>query len=138
MVVRARQYHDPGKMQYPFGNPRVHHQCGISLRHTNPFKSLGTRVPPHTVDPVRWPLTSPNGGNMITFKVLGQLEVIGSAGNDLTPSAPRVKSVLALLALDANRVVSTDALAEELWDDKPPRSAATTLQTYVYQIRRML
>jgi SARP family transcriptional regulator, regulator of embCAB operon len=35
-------------------------------------------------------------------------------------------------------VVSTDTLSEELWDDRPPRSAATTLQTYVYQIRRIL
>lgn len=74
---------------------------------------------------------------MITFKVLGQMEVIGD-GRDLTPSAPRVKCVLALMALNANRVVSRDALSEELWEDRPPRSAATTLQTYVYQLRRII
>ncbi len=69
--------------------------------------------------------------------MLGHLEFIGN-GRDLAPTAPRVKSVLALLALNANRVVSTDTLSEELWEDRPPRSAATTLQTYVYHIRRTL
>ncbi|EIV93543.1 AfsR/SARP family transcriptional regulator [Frankia sp. QA3] len=74
---------------------------------------------------------------MLEFNVLGELEVIGG-GRDLAPSAPRVKTVLALLALNVNRVVSTETLAEELWDDLPPRSAATTLQTYIYQLRRIL
>ncbi|MER6227091.1 AfsR/SARP family transcriptional regulator [Streptomyces sp. 900105755] len=74
---------------------------------------------------------------MISFHVLGQLEVAAGA-RDLAPTAPRVKAVLALLALNANRVVSTDTLFAELWDDRPPRSAATTLQTYVYQLRRIL
>ncbi|WUH94320.1 AfsR/SARP family transcriptional regulator [Streptomyces sp. NBC_00433] len=74
---------------------------------------------------------------MVTFNVLGQLEAI-QAGRDFAPTAPRVKAVLALLALNANRVVSTDTLFAELWGDRPPRSAATTLQTYVYQLRRIL
>lgn len=74
---------------------------------------------------------------MVTINVLGQLEVI-AGGRDLAPTAPRVKAVLALLALNANRVVGTDTLFAELWDDRPPRSAATTLQTYVYQLRRIL
>jgi len=74
---------------------------------------------------------------VIRINMLGHLEFIGN-GRDLAPTAPRVKSVLALLALNANRVVSTDTLSEELWEDRPPRSAATTLQTYVYHIRRTL
>jgi DNA-binding SARP family transcriptional activator len=74
---------------------------------------------------------------MLEFNILGDMEVLGG-GRDLAPSAPRVKVVLALLALNANRVVSTDALSEELWDERPPRSAATTMQTYVYRIRQML
>ncbi|MEG9519171.1 NB-ARC domain-containing protein [Saccharopolyspora indica] len=31
-----------------------------------------------------------------------------------------------------------DQLIEELWEDRPPASATTTLQTYVYQLRKML
>ncbi|HEX4789176.1 MAG TPA: AfsR/SARP family transcriptional regulator [Actinospica sp.] len=74
---------------------------------------------------------------MLAFRLLGELEVVGG-GRDIAPSAPRVKAVLALLALNPNRVVSAEALSEELWDDRPPRSAATTTQTYIYQLRRIL
>jgi len=37
-----------------------------------------------------------------------------------------------------NRVVSTTTLIDELWSEHPPASAMTTLQTYVYQLRRLL
>lgn len=74
---------------------------------------------------------------MLVFRMLGELEVLGQ-GRDLAPSAPREKAVLAMLAMNANRVVSTEALAEELWDDRPPRSAARTVQTYIYHLRRIL
>ena len=53
-----------------------------------------------------------------------------------TPTAPKIRQVLALLAMNANNVVRTDQLIEELWEDRPPRSAATTLQTYIYQLRK--
>jgi SARP family transcriptional regulator, regulator of embCAB operon len=43
--------------------------------------------------------------------------------------------VLALLALNAGRVVTVSTLIEELWGDNPPRSYSTTLQTYVLQLR---
>jgi DNA-binding SARP family transcriptional activator len=35
-------------------------------------------------------------------------------------------------------VVSADRLVEDLWDGAPPESAAATLQTYVYQLRKSL
>ena len=54
----------------------------------------------------------------------------------LTASKPR--KVLALLLLYANQVVPTTALMEELWDDEPPLSALTTLQTYILQLRKLL
>ncbi|MBP2323150.1 DNA-binding SARP family transcriptional activator [Kibdelosporangium banguiense] len=53
-----------------------------------------------------------------------------------TPNPPKQRQVLALLALRANRVVPLKAIIEELWDQVPPRSASTTAQTYVYQIRK--
>jgi DNA-binding SARP family transcriptional activator len=74
---------------------------------------------------------------MFAFRMLGELEVPGE-GRDFAPSAPREKAVLAMLAMNANRVVSTEALSEELWDDRPPRSAARTVQTYIYHLRRIL
>ncbi|MFE5814070.1 BTAD domain-containing putative transcriptional regulator [Streptomyces sp. NPDC056479] len=59
-------------------------------------------------------------------------------GEDVTPSAPKLRQVLALLVLNANSLVSVDQLCEELWEDRPPLSALTTLQTYIYQLRRRL
>lgn len=70
------------------------------------------------------------------ISVLGPFNV-RLAGKDRTPSAPKLRRVLALLAVRANSVVSTEQLIEELWDENPPYSAATTLQTYIYQLRKM-
>ena len=54
------------------------------------------------------------------------------------PTAPKQRQVLAFLLVNANHVVSTAACAEELWGANPPRSALTTLQTYIMQIRKVL
>lgn len=56
----------------------------------------------------------------------------------VTPSAAKQRQILALLALNAGRVVTVTTLTEELWGDYPPRSSATTLQTYVLQLRNRL
>jgi SARP family transcriptional regulator, regulator of embCAB operon len=56
----------------------------------------------------------------------------------ITPSAAKQRQVLALLALNAGRIVTISTLVEELWGDYPPRSYATTLQTYILQLRNAL
>ena len=76
-------------------------------------------------------------GTVMHFKVLGTFEVrIGE--QDLTPSAPKLRTVLSLLLINYNRITRADSLVDELWGDSPPISAATTLQTYIYQLRRMM
>jgi DNA-binding SARP family transcriptional activator len=71
------------------------------------------------------------------FRVLGRLEVCsGETAGTLT--APKPRQLLALLLLRASHVVSVDTMSTELWDDEPPFSAQTTIQTYVVHIRRML
>jgi DNA-binding SARP family transcriptional activator len=70
------------------------------------------------------------------FKVLGALEVEHN-GRLYTPTAPKVRWVLAMLLVRANQVVSVDSLISGLWGDRPPRSAITTAQTYIYQLRQM-
>jgi DNA-binding SARP family transcriptional activator len=55
-----------------------------------------------------------------------------------TPSAPKLRRVLALLVVHAGSEVRTDQIIEELWESRPPVSAMTTLQTYVYQLRKLL
>lgn len=73
---------------------------------------------------------------MLRFNILGSLE-IRQHGVDCTPTAAKVRAVLALLLLRANQTVSQDAIFDWLWGDHPPRSAATTTQTYVYQLRAL-
>ncbi|MEV7544748.1 MULTISPECIES: AfsR/SARP family transcriptional regulator [unclassified Streptomyces] len=69
--------------------------------------------------------------------VLGALAVREN-GISITPTAPKPRQVLALLALHADQVVPVSALIEELWGTMPPRSARTTLQTYVLQLRALI
>lgn len=73
----------------------------------------------------------------IRFDVLGQLKMETFTG-DRTPSAAKPRQVLSLLLVNANSMVSNSVLAEELWRDEPPRSATTTLQTYIFQLRRLI
>ncbi len=66
--------------------------------------------------------------------ILGSLAV-GERGVSITPTAPKPRQVLALLALHADQVVTVGTLTEELWGAAPPRSARPTLQTYILQLR---
>jgi len=73
----------------------------------------------------------------LEFAILGPFEV-SRAGHSVALGGPRQRAVLALLLLEANRVVSMDRLAEEVWAGHPPDGWATTLQTYVFHLRRAL
>ncbi|MGW0614972.1 AfsR/SARP family transcriptional regulator [Streptomyces sp. NPDC002788] len=66
--------------------------------------------------------------------ILGSLAV-RERGVSITPTAPKPRQVLALLALHADQVVTVGTLTEELWGAAPPRSARPTLQTYILQLR---
>jgi DNA-binding SARP family transcriptional activator len=72
-----------------------------------------------------------------------EIQVLGSLaaherGVSVVPSAAKPRQLLALLALHADRVVSVPTLMEEIWGESIPRSASTTLQTYVLQLRRRI
>ncbi|MFD9818480.1 AfsR/SARP family transcriptional regulator [Streptomyces violascens] len=69
--------------------------------------------------------------------VLGALAVREN-GISVTPTAPKPRQVLALLALHADQVVPMAWLMEELWGERPPRRARTTLQTYILQLRELI
>ncbi|MEU8953724.1 AfsR/SARP family transcriptional regulator [Streptomyces sp. NPDC048518] len=69
--------------------------------------------------------------------VLGGL-VVRVGGNSVVPSAPKPRQVLAVLALRVGQLVPVSVLVEELWGSAPPRSARTTLQTYVLQLRELI
>lgn len=52
--------------------------------------------------------------------------------------APQPRLVLAVLLAEAGQIVTTDRLIDELWAEKPPRSATGMVQVYVMRLRRML
>jgi SARP family transcriptional regulator, regulator of embCAB operon len=73
----------------------------------------------------------------IEVRILGSLQAT-ILGRSFVPTATKPRTVLALLLLNADHMVSTSALQRELWGSDPPRSALTTVQTYILQIRKLL
>jgi DNA-binding SARP family transcriptional activator/predicted negative regulator of RcsB-dependent stress response len=71
------------------------------------------------------------------FRVLGPVEV-WAAGRRFQVSATRQRCLLALLLAAGNEAVPVDRLVDDLWDGEPPASARTSLQAYVYRLRRLL
>jgi SARP family transcriptional regulator, regulator of embCAB operon len=78
-------------------------------------------------------------GELVSMKagVLGPL-VFVHAGKNLVPEAPKPRQLLAFLMLNANKMVRSSECITELWGADPPKSAMSTLQTYVLHIRRLL
>ena len=70
------------------------------------------------------------------FRILGPLEV--AEGDCLVSLAAAQRSLLALLLLSANEVVSADRLIDELWGEEVPESGRTALQVRVSQLRKAL
>jgi DNA-binding SARP family transcriptional activator len=71
----------------------------------------------------------------VEFRVLGTLEVVdGDRTFDIRGA--KLRTLLAMLLLHPNQIVSTDRLAEALWGDSPPASEANSLQGYVSHLRR--
>ncbi|MER7209537.1 BTAD domain-containing putative transcriptional regulator [Streptosporangium sp. NPDC000239] len=71
------------------------------------------------------------------FRILGPVEVLHH-GNRLTIRAAKLRTLLAALLLDANRVVTVETLIERVWGDDAPNGARNTLQNYVLRLRRLL
>jgi DNA-binding SARP family transcriptional activator/Tfp pilus assembly protein PilF len=74
----------------------------------------------------------------VRFALLGTLMVADGAGDPVAVAGARQRALLASLLLSANVPVSSDALAEAVWDGSPPPGAATTLRSHVRRLRRAL
>ena len=70
-------------------------------------------------------------------RVLGPVQAV-RAGRKLALGGPMQRAVLAMLALEAGRVVPAGLLIEELWRGGAPAGAATTLRSYVSRLRSAL
>ncbi len=78
-----------------------------------------------------------SGHFIIDIRLLGPLTA-NLNHRPVVPSATKQRQVMAVLALNAGQVVTVSTLVEELWGDYPPPSCATTLQTYILQLRNRL
>ena len=76
------------------------------------------------------------GGSLVEFRILGPLEVLRD-GEPLEVGPHKKRSLLALLLLHANRVVTTDHILEELWGDEA-EGKENALWVYVSRLRAIL
>ncbi|RTL63107.1 MAG: AfsR/SARP family transcriptional regulator [Pseudonocardiaceae bacterium] len=78
----------------------------------------------------------------VRIGVLGSVAAWPSANgvpdSDAAPPGLRLRGLLARLALDAGRPVTTEALVDDLWGEEPPDAVANALQSLVSRLRRAL
>ncbi|WP_143073525.1 BTAD domain-containing putative transcriptional regulator [Actinokineospora terrae] len=75
---------------------------------------------------------------VVQVSLLGPLRLVGEDGAVLGVGGTRLRMLVALLALDAGRVVSVSELVSGLWGDDPPADATNALQSLVSRLRRGL
>jgi DNA-binding SARP family transcriptional activator len=74
---------------------------------------------------------------VVEFGILGPLEV-RHEGVPLRLGGLRERSLLAVLLLNANELLTTDRLVDELWGEEPPKTAVKTVHVYVSRLRKLL
>ncbi len=57
---------------------------------------------------------------------------------ELPLGGPRPRAVFAQLAIQPNRVVSTETLAMGTWNNDPPPDARANLQVFVHNLRKSM
>jgi DNA-binding SARP family transcriptional activator/Tfp pilus assembly protein PilF len=76
-------------------------------------------------------------GGIVRFQTLGPVRVWDGAAW-LAVQAAHQRAVLAILLAESGRVVSAQRLVDEIWGERPPRTAQSALQGYVMRLRRLL
>ena len=74
---------------------------------------------------------------MLEFRILGPLEVVAGHG-PIRLGGPKQRATLAILLLNANRVVSVDRIADDLYSGATPVTAVTQVQRQVSELRKAL
>ena len=78
-----------------------------------------------------------SGAEGLTFRILGPLQVL-RCGVGVNLGGPRQRVVLARLLVDPGHSVPLGVLAEAIWSGAVPRGYVSTVQTYVFHLRRSL
>jgi DNA-binding SARP family transcriptional activator/basic membrane lipoprotein Med (substrate-binding protein (PBP1-ABC) superfamily) len=71
------------------------------------------------------------------FRLLGPLEV-AEDGHPVSLGGPRARALLALLLLHRNEVLAVDQIVDQLWDERPPKTAEQAVRVYISQLRKAL
>ena len=71
------------------------------------------------------------------FRILGPVEVQVDGGWS-SISAPKGRTVLAVLLLRSGEVVSIDQLIDEVWPGSPPAKSVNLISGYVHKLRRLI
>ena len=71
------------------------------------------------------------------YGILGPLE-LSDDGRAVEIAGPQQRALLAMLLLNANRVVSSDQLVDAIWEEQVPDTALKALQVHVSQLRKLL
>ena len=74
---------------------------------------------------------------MLDFRILGPLEVAAEQG-PVRLGGPKQRATLAILLLNANRVVSVERLADDLYAGAAPVTAVTQVQRQISELRKAL
>ena len=82
-------------------------------------------------------MPKPADNDTVRVGILGALEVRDESGKLVPVAGPRVRALLSVLALEADRVVPADVLISRLWDAPPP-GAANALQSTMSRLRAAL
>ncbi|CCH21895.1 AfsR/SARP family transcriptional regulator [Micromonospora lupini] len=69
------------------------------------------------------------------INLLGGLEVL-LADHKLHLGTPKQRVIFAMLAVQPGQLVTLSGLIDELWADRPPRSAVANVRTYAANLRR--
>jgi YVTN family beta-propeller protein len=71
------------------------------------------------------------------FRLLGAVEVVDEGGS-VAIGGPKQRLLLAVLLLRCPEAVSSAALIDALWGERPPATAAKTVQVFVARLRKAL
>jgi DNA-binding SARP family transcriptional activator len=75
---------------------------------------------------------------LLEFRILGPLDVVDERVGPVDLGGPRQRATLAILLLHANRVVSVDQIADDLYAGAAPVTALKQVQRQISELRKAL
>lgn len=89
-----------------------------------------------TLDQAKTVNGTPRAAGRLSLALLGPFEI--RVDGELVTLTGRQRSVLAILLLNANRVVGVNQIVDALWGDSPPAAPAARIRALIAQLRGVL